>query len=203
MATENMIVVTFDEPSKAYQALSVLKHQSLERKIKLHSGAVVERSASGTYAIKESETPRAGSTTSTGGLIGAVVGILGGPLGVLLGWGAGALTGAAIEANDAVSSLAALRSVGEKIAPGATGLVAELEEEQPHQTDWELGALGGTVNRWTTAEIEADIKAAQQAQDTAEREARRADPGDRESLTDRIRDAVDDVKDRIPGVGDR
>jgi uncharacterized membrane protein len=59
------------------QALSVLKHQSLERKIKLHSAAVVERTPTGTYAIKESETPRAGSTTSTGGLIGALVGILG------------------------------------------------------------------------------------------------------------------------------
>jgi len=73
MAAENMIVVTFEEPSKAYQALSVLKHQGLERKIKLHSAAVVERTAEGAYAIKESETPRAGSTTSTGGLIGAVV----------------------------------------------------------------------------------------------------------------------------------
>lgn len=203
MAAENMIVVTFEEPSKAYQALSVLKHQGLERKINLHSAAVVERTAEGAYAIKESETPRAGSTTSTGGLIGAVVGILGGPIGVLLGWGAGALAGAALEANDAVSSLAALKSVGEKIQPGATGLVAELEEEQPHQTDWELGNLGGTVSRWTSAEIEEDIKAAHQAQAAAEKEARRVVGENRiERFGDRIQDAVGDLRDRLPG-GDR
>lgn len=201
MANENMIVVTFDEPSKAYQALSVLKHQNIERKIKLHSAAVVERTPTGTYQIKDSETPRAGATTSTGGLIGAVVGILGGPLGVLLGWGAGALAGAAIEANDAMSSLAALRSVGEKIQPGTTGLVAELEEEQPHQTDWELGNLGGTVSRWTSAEIEEEIKSAHQAQEAAQREAQRVvRENKRQTLGDRIQDAVEDIKDRLPGA---
>ncbi len=204
MANENVIVVTFDEPSKAYQALSVLKHQSLERKIKLHSAAVVERTPTGTYAIKESETPRAGSTTSTGGLIGALVGILGGPIGVLLGWGAGALAGAAIEANDAFSSLAALQSVGEKIAPGGTGLVAELEEEQPHQTDWELGNLGGTVSRWTSTEIEEEIKSAHQAQDAAQKEARRVVRDNKSaSLGERIQDVVEDIKERIPGGSDR
>lgn len=200
MKGENVIVVTFDEPSKAYQALSILKHMSIEGKIKLHNAVVVERSTTGAYVIKDAETPRAGATTSTGGLIGALIGILGGPIGVLLGWGAGALTGAALEANDAASNLAALQQVGEKIQTGATGLVAELAEEQPHQTDWELSKLNGAVTRWSAEEINEEIQSAKDAQSAAENEARRV-VGERKrsALGERIHDAVDDLKDMLPG----
>lgn len=200
MSDTNVIVATFDEPSKAYQALSELKHDSVEGKLKLHSAAVVERTSSGGYAIKESVTPRAGFSTSTGGLVGALIGILGGPIGVLLGWGAGALAGAALEAEGARGELAMLHQAGEKIQPGGTGLFAELEETQPHQTDWRLGQLGGAVTRWTAAEIEQEIESAKEAQGAAEREARRV-VGERGagSFGDRVQNAVEEFKERLPG----
>ena len=43
MAQENVVVVRFTEPSKAYQALSVLKECDAEGRIGLESAAVVER----------------------------------------------------------------------------------------------------------------------------------------------------------------
>lgn len=200
MANTNVIVATFEEPSKAYQALSLLKHESIEGKIRLHSGEVVERTPSGGYQIKESETPRAGFSTSTGGLVGALIGILAGPIGVLLGWGAGALAGAALEADHVRSSLASLQQAGEKIQPGSTGLFAELDEENPHQTDWALGNLGGTVTRWTAAQIGEEIQSAHHAQTAAEQEARRVvQERHGAGFGDRVHNAVEEFKERLPG----
>ena len=54
MAQENVVVVRFTEPSKAYQALSVLKKCDAEGRIGLESAAVVERTAAGELRISES-----------------------------------------------------------------------------------------------------------------------------------------------------
>ena len=54
MARENVVVVRFTEPSKAYQALSVLKECDADGRIGLESAAVVERTAAGELQIPES-----------------------------------------------------------------------------------------------------------------------------------------------------
>ena len=63
MAQENVVVVRFTEPSKAYQALSVLKECDADGRIGLESAAVVERTAAG-----ELQIPRAPTTSASSGL---------------------------------------------------------------------------------------------------------------------------------------
>jgi pimeloyl-ACP methyl ester carboxylesterase len=48
MAQENVVVVRFSDPSKAYQALSVLKDCNADGRIGLESAAIVERQAAPT-----------------------------------------------------------------------------------------------------------------------------------------------------------
>src|SRR5690242_8424407 len=99
MAQENVLVVRFGEPSKAYQALSVLKASDATGRIGLESAAVVGRTAAGTLRIPES-TDNAGPVgAASGSLIGMLIGVLGGPLGLLLGWGAGAMLGSAFDVD--------------------------------------------------------------------------------------------------------
>ena len=50
MAQKNVVVVRFAEPSKAYQALSVIKQADADGRIALESAAVVNRTASGELA---------------------------------------------------------------------------------------------------------------------------------------------------------
>ena len=50
---ENVVVVQFTEPSKAYQALSVLKECDAEGRIALQSAAIVERTPEGELRIPE------------------------------------------------------------------------------------------------------------------------------------------------------
>jgi uncharacterized membrane protein len=94
MAQENVVVVRLSDPSKAYQALSVLKECDAAGRIGLESAAVVQRGPEGELSIPES-ADNVGLGTASGSLIGMLVGMLGGPVGVLLGWGAGALMGGA------------------------------------------------------------------------------------------------------------
>ena len=61
MAQENVVVVGFTEPSKAYQALSVLKECDAEGRIGLESAAVVERMAAGELRIPRAPTTSAPS----------------------------------------------------------------------------------------------------------------------------------------------
>src|SRR4029450_11763721 len=125
---ENVVVVRFTEPSRAYQALSVLKKCDAEGRIGLESAAVVERTAAGELRIPESADNVGLVGTASGSLIGMLVGVLGGPVGVLLGWGSGALIGGAFDVDRAVTSDEALTVLGRAIPPESTAVIAEGEE---------------------------------------------------------------------------
>ena len=85
--SEDVVVVGLTEPSKAYQALSVLKECDADGRIVLESAAVVERTETGELRIPESSDNFQLIGTASGSLIGMLIGVLGGPVGVLLGWG--------------------------------------------------------------------------------------------------------------------
>ncbi len=58
---ENVVAVRFTEPSKAYQALSVLKECDAEGRIALGSAAIVERTPTGELRIRRAPTTSASS----------------------------------------------------------------------------------------------------------------------------------------------
>jgi uncharacterized membrane protein len=174
MAQENVIVIGFSEPSKAYQALSVLKEADAEGRIGLESAAVAERTANGELRIPESADNVGLVGTASGSLIGMLVGVLGGPVGVLLGWGAGAMMGGAFDVDRAVTSDEALTVLGQAIPPESTAVIAEVEEPAVEVIDGEMKKLGGEVTRRPVAEVMAELEAAEEAADAAAREARRA-----------------------------
>src|ERR1041384_888120 len=81
---ENVIVITFSEDSRAYEALARLKELAAAGEIDLHDGAVVERGQDGTLHLRDDAgNEDDGLATLTGGTIGLLIGILAGPLGAL------------------------------------------------------------------------------------------------------------------------
>jgi uncharacterized membrane protein len=170
---ENVVVVGFTEPSKTYQALSVLKECSAEGRIGLESAAIVERTEDGKLRIPESVDNDELVGMASGSLIGMLIGVLGGPLGVLVGWGAGAMMGGAFDVDRAVTSDEALTVLGRAIPPGTTAVIASVEEPAVEVIDTEMYKLGGEVTRRPVAEVMGELEAAEEAADAAAREGRR------------------------------
>ena len=173
MTVENVVVVRFAEPSKAYQALSVLKECDAAGRIGLESAAVVERTATGELRVPESADNVGLVGTASGSLIGMLLGVLGGPVGLLLGWGTGALMGGAFDLDRAETSDEALGVLGRAIPPESTAVMASVEEPTVELIDGEMTRLGGEVTRRPVAHDNDELEAAQEAADAAAREARR------------------------------
>lgn len=170
---ENVVVVRFTDQSKAYQALTVLKDCAADGRIGLESAAVVERTSEGELRIPESTDNVGLLGTASWSLLGMLVGVLGGPVGVLAGWGAGALMGGAFDIDHAVTSDEALTVLGRAIPPGSTALMASVTEPAVEVIDGEMEKLGGEVTRRAVGEVMAELEAAEDAADAAAREARR------------------------------
>ena len=173
MAMENVVVVRFMEPSKAYQALTVLKECDADGRIGLESAALVERTKEGALRIPEGTDNVGLVGTASGSLIGMLVGVLGGPVGVLVGWGSGALIGGAFDVDRAVKSDEALSALGTAMPPQSTAVIATVAEPAVEVIDGEMAKLGGEVTRRPVGEVMDELEAADEAAEAAAREARR------------------------------
>jgi uncharacterized membrane protein len=170
---ENVVVVTFEDQSKAYQALSVLKQCDAEGRIALASAAVVERTEDGTLRIPEGDDNVGPVGMASGSLLGMLIGVLGGPVGVLVGWGAGALVGGAFDLDRADKSDEALTAFGRAIPTGSTAVMATVAEPAVEVIDGEMAKLGGTVIRRPVTEVVGELEASEEAAEAAAREARK------------------------------
>ena len=101
-----------------------------------------------------------------------MIGILGGPLGMLLAGSAGVLVGALVDDREADKGESVLASFSKSLQVGQAALVAELVERNPAMVDSAMAELGGRVLRRPLDEVEVEIAAAEQAQRKAEKEAR-------------------------------
>ncbi|WP_068401254.1 DUF1269 domain-containing protein [Kribbia dieselivorans] len=173
MTDHNALLVTFSDHSNAYEAFSRLKNLAADDRLVLRGAQLVARDADGRLSIPEGVDTDADSGLWGGGLIGALVGILGGPIGVLFGWTGGMLIGGAVDANRADRAVGFLGEVSKGIPTGGTAIVAEVEEFTPEVLDNAMTELGGTIVRRPALEVLADLEAAEDAYREAEKEADR------------------------------
>ena len=169
----NVIAVTFDEDSKAYQALSALRQADGDGRVGVRGAVIVERRPEGTIRLQEGEDNVIGAGTAGGSLVGMLVGVLGGPVGVLLGLGAGMAIGAAVDLDRADEADDVLSQMSKSVPIGTTAVIAEVDESAVEVVDGEMAALKGTVIRRSAEEVLAELEAAEQAARASEQEARR------------------------------
>jgi uncharacterized membrane protein len=195
---ENVVVIRFPEPSKAYQAISVLKQADADGRIELRAAAVVERTPEGQLRIPEGADNVGLEGTAAGGLIGMLVGILGGPLGMLLGWGTGALVGGVVDLTRAEKGEDALTMLGSAISPGSTAVIADVAEPAIEVVDGEMAKLSGEVTRRPEDDVMAELEAAEEATEAAAKEARRKMREQRKAeVSEKFSERVGKLKDRL------
>jgi uncharacterized membrane protein len=170
---DSVIAVTFGENSKAYEALTTLKELDGQEQIDLTQGAIVVRHEDGHLETKDQVGDDSYTGTASGGLIGLVIGILGGPFGILLGGATGLLVGSLFDIDDEEESESALAHIAQSVRVDHTTLLAQVDEPSPEVVDTAMAGLGGTVVRQSFDDVEAEIAAAEDAQRAAKRAARK------------------------------
>jgi uncharacterized membrane protein len=170
---ENLIAVSFEDDSSAYEALTNLKNLAGQGQLGVTQAAVVMRADDGHIDVKDEVGDPTFAGTASGGIVGLLIGIIGGPLGVLLGGATGLLVGSLYDLADAEDTDSVLSDFSKSVQPGRTALVAQVTEQSPEVVDNAMARLSGTVLRRSVYEVEAEIAAAQDAQREAKREARK------------------------------
>ena len=167
----NVIVASFDPDTNAYAAMTTLKELDAQQRLDLQAAAVVVRDDEGRIAVKDQTGTDQYVGAAGGGLIGVLLGIIGGPLGVLLGGTYGVMVGSLIDLGEMGDSESVLSRISMSVKPGRTALLAEVAENSSEVVDSAIAQLGGTVFRRPVFEVEAEIAAAESAQLEAQRQA--------------------------------
>jgi uncharacterized membrane protein len=196
---ENVIVTTFSEQSRAYEALARLKELAAEDQIDLHDGAVVERAQDRTLHLRdEAGNEDDGLATVTGGTIGLLIGILGGPLGVLLGGAVGLLGGAIVDADRDEETDSVLEHISRTIGTGETAVVADVDESGPAAVDGAMAKIDGKVSRFARKDVEAEIAGAEEAAHQARVKARKELRHQRrEATVEKVQAKLHELRERL------
>jgi uncharacterized membrane protein len=160
---ENVLLVTFEDPEGADRAMGEIGRLNGDHAITIRSAAIVERDADGRFRVREEPEIEQYTGTVSGGLIGGLLGVLAGPAGVLFGGLAGLLAGSFADTQVAEDAELMLLAMSERILPGTTALVADLDEPAPEIVDAAMGRIGGAITRRPRRAVEAEIESAEKA----------------------------------------
>ena len=197
---DNVVAGTFPAEANAYEALARLKELDSQDDVGVRGAAVVAREEDGRITIKDQFGKESFDDTAGGGLLGLLVGVLGGPLGILVGGATGLLIGSLFDEDDDDNTRSVLGDLSSAIRVGPPGLLAEVSEQDPVAVDAVMAHLGGTVVRRSVTDVELEIAAAQDAQREAKKKARNAL---REARHTKHKDEIDakltHLKAKLPG----
>jgi uncharacterized membrane protein len=173
LGQENVISVAFLDDSNAYEALARLKELASQHQIELAGAAVVARGEDGQISEKNEAVEGSYTGMATGGLLGLIIGIVGGPLGILIGGATGLAIGSLFDIDDTDETESVLGEISKSVRAGRAALLAEVNEQSSEVIDTAMVQLGGTVLRRSVDEVEAEIAVTEKAQRDAKKEARK------------------------------
>jgi uncharacterized membrane protein len=151
-----MLVVVFDNESKAYEGKKSLLQLDGEGSVTAYGYAIVTKNSDGTATVKQGDDVGPFGTL-TGTALGSLIGLLGGPAGVAIGAAAGLTAGAAVDLNNARISDDFIDDVTKVLLPNKVALIAEIEEDWTTPVDTRMEAIGGTVFRRALSDVEDTV----------------------------------------------
>ena len=187
---DSILVVVFENESKAYEGSQALREMEIEGSIHLYAKAVLIRDADGNVQVKQSSD--LGAAGTAGGLIiGALIGLFGGATAAAIGAGTGMFGGFLHDMAHLGVGQDYLDGVGKSLKPGKAAVVAEIWEDWILPVDTKMEALGGVVFRHTRKDIldlqvERDITTLKAEIDELEAEHDRASHEAKTKLQEKI-----------------
>lgn len=172
---ENILMAVFEVGSEAYQALSELKQDPYNASYMISQASVVKKEH-GLLLTKDAYDSgmETNDDTMEGGIIGALIGILGGPLGILLGGSLGLLIGTSLDIDDTMRNTSMIEDVADRLHEGEVAIIALTQEANEAVLDAKLSAFQNTrIMRWEAAAIYDEIVRAQGLEKEMAKQARK------------------------------
>lgn len=166
MSSKNIVLLSWDSPGRAYEAFSVFRDVDFGG-VRVDASAVVERTSDGQLRTTDGQDNIIGLGTLGGSGLGALIGVIGGPVGLLLGFAGGALFGSAFDADRAFDSDSVVGEMSHALPPGRAGIIAEVEEVSTEAIDGFAREHGADLVRQQEDVVLDEVAAAEEAADAA------------------------------------
>ena len=176
MKNKNVALITFAVPSEAFEAFAELKDNAETDSYTVEQAGVLRNNGGGDVIVDSFGDDSVGDDVAFGGLIGALVGLLGGPFGVLVGGSVGLFAGGIKGESDDDRNSSLISLVASKLGEGQAGIVALVREDVPDDFDANFEAYDVNIYRWPAEEVQEAVRVERErrAQDAkAEREEER------------------------------
>jgi uncharacterized membrane protein len=149
-----LIVAAFDDEKAAREALQLLRQAKRERLIGIQNAAVLRKDAKGKLHIRETADLSGGQGAVLGGVTGAAIGLIAGPL-LVVPAAVGALIGGLVaKLRDAGFSDARLKELGEGLKPESSAIIAVVEHRWVQEVQRAMEEAGADL---MTEALRADI----------------------------------------------
>lgn len=170
---QNIIVSIFEVESEAYQALTQLKQYPGDERSYLSAAALVKKENGVMRTLDGFDTGmNTADDMAVGGLVGALFGILGGPIGILLGGSYGMLIGSAFDTDDALMNASMLEQIARKMVDGEVAIIGLAFEEEEEILDQKLSRFNTTIARFDAAAVALEVEDARALEAEMARQAR-------------------------------
>ena len=174
MTKENVLIIYFNVESEGYQAFSEISHSAFSKdKSTLIEQASLIKREKGNIIAKEvlHNGKERNEDIIVGSIIGGFLGVLAGPLGVLLGMGVGA-TLTSLSFNDDEENTGLIHSVTSRLQDNDIAILAVVQEENEAILDEYFAKFDTTIVRYDAHVIEEEIEYAEKLQKELVHQAR-------------------------------
>ncbi len=172
--SEKVIIMSFESESKAFQAFSEIKSLHTQGIIEGEQMAVLKHVPNHKLEPVDFIDFTGRDKNAKAGLIGLVIGILGGPLGMLLGWFTGSVIGNYQDVKEVQGALSIFDETIKLIPEGTTGAILIAKEEKIGDlNDLIMKKLNGNIKRLDRTIVEDDVSEALEAEKEAGERAKK------------------------------
>jgi uncharacterized membrane protein len=201
---EKLIVVVFDDQTKADAGFEILRQLDRDGEISVYEAQMIAKEPSGSIRYLDNSDKMAFPVIGGSTAVGAFIGLLGGPLAALIGGMAGGLIGSIGDLVHAGVTDEFVDDVNTAMTAGKFAVVADVSEDWVTPLDTRMEEIGGVVFRRTRSEVkrihhDRDVAAhrAEMAQLKAERAQARSDRQAKIDATiDALRKKLEDAIER-------
>ena len=174
MTKENVLIIYFNVESEGYQAFSEISHSAFSKdKSTIVEQASLIKRENGNIIAKEvlHNGKERNEDIIVGSIIGGFLGVLAGPLGVLLGMGVGA-TLTSLTFDDDEENTGLIHSVTSRLQDNDIAILAVVQEENEAILDEFFAKFDTTIVRYDAHVIEEEIEYAEKLQKDLVHQAR-------------------------------